>query len=128
MQLIKQDEKLGNKGEDLAVSFLKDKGYHIIERNFYSKAGEIDIIAKDRDTYCFVEVKTRRTQSRGSALESVPDYKKRKLSKMALWYLNSKSLSDVKARFDVVAIQVGERGDPNISLVKNAFECINNYM
>ena len=127
MHTANKIEKLGSKGEDLAASFLEDRGYCILERNYRVKIGEIDIIAKDNDTYCFVEVKTRKTRSRGSALESIADYKQHKLSKIALWYLQSKNLFDVKVRFDVVAIQLRELEPPEISFIKDAFDCKNYY-
>ena len=126
MHTANKIEKLGSKGEDLAASFLEDKGYCILERNYRVKIGEIDIVAKNNDTYCFVEVKTRKTQSHGSALEAIADYKQRKLSKIALWYLQSKNLFDVKVRFDVVAIQIREGEPPEISLIKDAFDCKSN--
>ena len=104
MQHNKQHKRLGARGEDIAVSFLREKGYRILEKNFRVKIGEIDIIAKDADTYCFIEVKTRRTQSRGSALEAVSNFKQRRLSQIALWYLKKKNLCGARSRFDVVAI------------------------
>lgn len=112
---------LGKKGEDIALSHLKRMGYKIITRNYKSKFGEVDIIAKDRDTLAFVEVKTRETEKFGGPKMAVTERKRRQLSKVASEYLKRNGLSDVKARFDVVAIKLGQ-GRNNIEVVKDAFE------
>ena len=112
---------LGKKGEDIALSHLKRMGYKIITRNYKSKFGEVDIIAKDRDTLVFVEVKTRETEKFGGPKMAVTERKRRQLSKVASEYLKRNGLSDVKARFDVVAIKLGQ-GRNNIEVVKDAFE------
>ena len=126
MKFLIQEQMLGKKGEDLAVSLLQNKGYRILETNYRIKIGEIDIVAYDDGTYCFVEVKTRKTKSRGLALESIAAAKQRKLCRVAQWYISSHDLFDAKARFDVVAIQVERDGSFEVSLIKNAFECPNN--
>ncbi len=112
---------IGHRGEDLAVSFLEKQGYLILERNFRSKFGEIDIIAKDKDTICFVEVKTRQDEDILSLLESVSFFKQRKLIKTAYYYFKLKHLNDPKARFDVVAINLDAKEDEQIKIIKNAF-------
>ena len=77
----------GQMGEGLAADFLMKKGYRILERNFRTKLGEIDIVAKDKDTICFIEVKSRTDFSFGSPLESITAFKRKKLSQVALSYL-----------------------------------------
>jgi len=119
--------QFGRQGEDAAVSFLEKHGYQIIERNFRNRLGEIDIIARDRKTICFVEVKTRSTRHQGSPLEAITPLKQHKLSQMALFYLKQKSLTDNSARFDVISIQLDAQGNQVISLLKNAFDLSRTY-
>jgi putative endonuclease len=83
--------------------------------------GEIDIIARDRDTLVFVEVKARTSGRYGNPKSAVTPRKQRKISMVALHYLKSTAQSRVKARFDVVAIHSGGTA-PQIELIKNAFE------
>ena len=113
---------LGQKGEELALSLLKRQGYTIIDQNVRLKTGEIDIIARDQDTLCFIEVKTRASDAQGSAVESIPPFKQRKLVKLALTYLKYKKLLEEKARFDVVAVDCQDSGETHVKLIKNAFD------
>jgi putative endonuclease len=116
-----EKKALGKKGEGKALWFLKKKGYRIIEKNYVCKLGEMDIIAKEKDTLVFVEVKTRTTTEFGPPQLAVNSSKQRQLSKVALNYLKEKHLEDVKARFDVVAILL-EQDKEKIELIKDAFE------
>jgi putative endonuclease len=112
--------KLGEKGEGLAVKFLKKNGYKIIKRNYKTPLGEIDIIANDRGTLVFVEVKTRESLEYGHPFESVNTYKRHKIANVAMLYL--KKLKDVPpCRFDVVSIFY-EHGRPECELIRDAFE------
>ena len=113
---------LGKNGEDCALAHLQREGYKILGRNVRLKQGEIDIIAQDRDTLCFIEVKMRRGAAQGTAVESVSVFKQRKLVKLALTYLKYKNLLEEKIRFDVVAVDQKENGEPQIELIKNAFD------
>ncbi len=112
---------LGRSGEALAEALLKTRGYRILERNYRTRLGEIDLIAKDGATLVFVEVKVRRSGRFGSAKAAITAAKRRKLSIVALQYIKSTCEKPVHARFDVVAV---ERGDetPRLELVQNAFE------
>ena len=112
---------LGKKGEDLAIGHLKALKYKILERNFKCPLGEIDIIARDKSTLVFVEVKTRATRDFGGPAAAVDWRKQRQLSKVALTYLNKKKLSNVPARFDVVAVELIPPF-PRIEVIRNAFE------
>ena len=76
----KTNIELGRSGERIAVNFLKINGYDIISTNFRNKIGQIDVIAKDKETICFVEVKTRRNQRFGQPTEAVEFSKQRKIS------------------------------------------------
>ena len=116
-----EKKELGKKGEELALRFLKKKGYQIIEKNYACKMGEMDIIAKEKDTLAFIEVKTRTSTTFGPPQLAVNSTKQRQLSKVALNFLKEKQLEDVKARFDVVAILFGPKVE-KIELIKDAFE------
>ncbi len=116
-----EKKELGKKGEDLAVRFLKKKGYQIIERNYVCKMGEMDIIAREKDILVFVEVKTRTSTMFGPPQLAVNPKKQSQMSKVALNFLKEKKLEDVKARFDVVAILLGPKG-AEIELIKDAFD------
>jgi putative endonuclease len=112
--------KLGERGEGLAVQFLKKKGYKIITQNYKTRIGEIDIIAREGDTLVFVEVKTRESIAYGKPFEAVNYFKKRKISNAALLYL--KKLKEIPpCRFDVVSIYF-EQGKPDCELIRDAFE------
>ncbi len=112
---------LGTSGEELASHFLKKKGYRIIERNYKTPIGEIDIIAKDRDITVFVEVKTRTDVSFGYPFESVHAKKQHKLKNLALLYMKKKRIES-PARFDVLSIILRKNGPSEIEHIKDAFE------
>jgi putative endonuclease len=122
----KENLLLGHSGELLALDFLKIRGYRVLFKNYKSKLGEIDIIAEDRDTICFVEVKTRTSDKFGLPSEAVSMLKQKQISRAALAYLKEKKLFDKKARFDVVSI-MGLPDNPKINLIKNAFELSQRY-
>jgi putative endonuclease len=114
-------QQFGKKSEDLAAWYLKKNGYKILEQNYRTRLGEIDIIAKDKKTIVFVEVKSRRSIRYGSPKWSVTYQKQRKISMVALQYLKKTRQADATARFDVVAV-ISNRDEPQIEVVKNAFE------
>jgi putative endonuclease len=109
---------IGKYGEDLACAYLKKAGYKIIERNFRIRGGEIDIIALDRQTLVYVEVKTRSSHQFGLPEESVTYHKLRFLERAAKFYrLQRKNLPDLE-RIDVVSIDLSG-SEPQIKLIKN---------
>lgn len=108
---------LGSAYERVAGAYLEKQGYEILEYNVFSRAGEIDIVAKDGAYLVFVEVKYRKDNKYGAPLEAVSISKQRTISKCALSYLQKHRLWDVSVRFDVVGI-LGEE----ITLIQNAFE------
>jgi putative endonuclease len=112
---------LGSKGEDLAVKFLKRKGYGIVAKNYKTPIGEIDIVAKDGETLVFVEVKTRADNSFGHPFEAVNHRKREKLKKLALYFLKNCCKKELPSRFDVLSIHID--GDSNeIEHIIDAFE------
>lgn len=106
----------GLKGELIANDFLKNNGYKILEKNYKNKIGEIDIIAKDGDYFCFVEVKFRESSIFGLPREAVNYKKQQKIKKVATLYISKNKLFDRPIRFDVIDILGNE-----ITLIKNAF-------
>ena len=112
---------LGKKGEEIAVRFLKNKGYKIIETNFRIRGGEIDIVALDGQTVVYVEVKTRTNQRYGLPEESVTPWKLNFLKRAAKFYRNNrKHLSlPLLERIDVVAVDLSTPA-PEVRLIKNA--------
>ena len=119
--MSKQNLYLGKNGEEKAVGLLEENGYKILVRNYRTRLGEIDIIAKDKGTIVFIEVKTRNSNKFGLPSEAVSAFKQRQISKAALLYLKENRLLDKPARFDVVSIDCGE-DKPRLDLIKNAFE------
>ena len=113
--------EVGKRGEDAAAKFIKKRGYKIVERNFTCPLGEMDIIALDKKTLCFIEVKTLSSKTYGPPEIAVNVHKQRKLSQVALAYLNRKHLHDINARFDVIAVTLSPEGE-RIELIKDAFE------
>ncbi|NOQ66696.1 MAG: YraN family protein [Desulfobacterales bacterium] len=119
-------KELGAKGEEVAVSYLKSRGYRIVERNYRIRFGEIDIIAEQGDDLVFIEVKTRSGTLFGSPFESVTKQKQKQLSKVALEYISKQGFQDRPARFDVVGIELQKGSetfqDAAVELLQNAFD------
>ncbi len=115
--------RTGKKGEEIAVAFLKSKGYMIIERNYKCLFGEIDIVAKDGDTIVVVEVKSRKSEEFGDPQVAVGREKQKKISRISLKYLEEKRLYPCNARFDVVAVKMLPAGT-TIELIQNAFDLV----
>jgi putative endonuclease len=115
------NQSTGKQGETLAVDFLKKNKYKIIEQNFHSRWGEIDIIGYNEKTICFIEVKTRTNTEFGRPEESVTRAKQLQIIRTARYYLKRKKIPDnIPCRFDVISIILREPS-PEISIIKNAF-------
>ena len=101
----KNNRETGAKAEAIACWFLGQQGYDILEQNFYTKVGEIDIIAKEGQTLVFVEVKYRKDDKKGYPAQAVDQRKQQKIRKSAMIYLKKNHLSfEQQMRFDVVEI------------------------
>ncbi|MCK5312928.1 MAG: YraN family protein [Desulfobacteraceae bacterium] len=111
----------GNLGEDAASAHLRDEGFSILDRNYRIKSAEIDIIAKDKDTIAFIEVKTRKTLKKGFPAESVNFAKQKKIISAALYYIRENNLNNVRLRFDVIEV-FEKNGSHVFNLIKNAFQ------
>ena len=115
--------ELGEKGENLAVDFLRKKGYRIVATNFRSPLGEVDLVAQERDTTVFVEVKTQRSLQYGTPQESVTCAKQSRIVKTALSYLKKNNLGNGNYRFDVVSVVIDRVGGvKSLELIRDAFE------
>ncbi|MGE5174282.1 MAG: YraN family protein [Betaproteobacteria bacterium] len=124
MSLLKKI--LGKQGEDRAARFLAKQGYKILERNYRTPSGEIDLIALHEDAVVFVEVKTRTSDTFGAPELAVTPQKQRRMIKAALAYIKSKRFHQVPCRFDVVAISTSS--EKEIELIQNAFEMDRTYL
>lgn len=113
----------GDRGEAMAAEYLRENGYEILASQFRCRFGEIDLIAWDGDTLCFVEVKTRTNTQMGLPREYVTGKKRERIRKTALFYLSSHDL-DCPARFDVAEVYAAAPGDPNarIEYLEDAFQ------
>jgi putative endonuclease len=112
--------QLGDQGEDLAAAALKKQGYKILERNYVTPLGEIDLIAKEGKTVVVVEVKTRRGSRFGAPQEAVNPGKQGRLRRLADYYLKQKGLTGNPVRFDVVAVTLADNV-PQVEIIQNAF-------
>ena len=95
---------LGSAAERAAAEFLRQRGYHVLEQNFRCRGGEIDLIALDGGTLVFVEVKLRRTLSRGAPIEGVTPLKQARVQRAAQSYLAYSGRIFVRIRFDVISV------------------------
>ena len=110
----------GKVGEDDAVRWLTAHGYEVLARNVVNHGGEIDVVATDGVTVCFLEIKARNGERYGHAIEAVGFAKQRRLSRAAALYLTSRGWFDRASRFDVLGLD--REGDVwRYTLVKNAF-------
>ena len=100
----------GKIGETLAINFLEKQGFKIIEKNWrFSRLGEIDIIALDKNTLVFVEVKTRTSTNFGHPIEAISSYKFNRIKKLAEIYLNEKLNNYENFRIDIIGILIGKK-------------------
>jgi putative endonuclease len=116
-----QDSALGERGENLAAKYLRNKGYKILERNFKVSVGEIDIVARDGKTLVFVEVKTRAYDD-PTPEDQINSDKMHQVTKAAKIYLTRFGMSPPPARIDVVAIVWPQGHEPIIRHHEHAFE------
>ena len=106
---------LGNAGENLAVKYLKKQGYKILHKNFKCKFGEVDIIAQVGDTVCFIEVKTRNSNTFGAPCEAVTPERQRRYKNCAKFYYANRQIN-FNIRFDIIEVYKGE-----VNHIQNAF-------
>lgn len=116
--------QLGKKGELAARQFLLSRGYKVLESNFSTPQFEIDIIARDVDTLCFIEVKTRTGIKKGLPREGVTTAKQKKIIMGAQYYLSLNKITNTRLRFDVVEVlyKDGSHTACDITVIPNAFQ------
>ena len=112
------DMSLGRFGEETAECYLIKKGYHILERNFRCRLGEIDIIAADGPVLVFIEVKTRRNQKFGLPCEAINAEKIKHLKRTAAYYMMLSPDEQCDTRFDVIEILI-RGGHPYLHHLEN---------
>jgi len=114
-------KQIGQLGEDIAAHALSVHGYEIVQRNWRCPSGEVDIVARDADTWVFVEVKARTGTSHGSPEEAVTSEKAENIHDIAMTYFVEHEIDDPDWRIDVVAIYLTqEHKVSRLSLYKNA--------
>ena len=109
-------------GEEIARDYLKKKKFRIVAQRFRLYRGEIDLIAYEKDTLVFVEVKTRTPGMLGLPEESVNIRKQRQIRKIAEGYLALNDLDEIECRFDVISIVFDENGSHSLIHYKDAFQ------
>ena len=117
----------GKFGEEAAARWLEEQGYRIVERNVLNKAGEIDLVAWEGETLCFVEIKARASDAYGPAIAAVDFRKQRRISRAAALYLAVQGHGGVACRFDVLGLDwMGDSGGGSwrYTLVRDAFAYI----
>lgn len=119
----RERQDTGAIGERIAASYLKKKGYRIIDSNFRTIFGEIDIVARLKGQIIFVEVKTRATSSLGPPYLAVTIAKQRHIIKNALFYLKCRKRIHAAWRIDIVSVKLDrDRRLEKIELIENAVE------
>ena len=119
---LTEKQRKGRESERLAAAYLARAGYEIRARNARFPVGELDIIARDGQTLCFVEVRARHSTTFGASADSVTARKRQHLIRAARWYLHRLREQPALVRFDVVAIDWKPDGSPAIQLIRGAFD------
>ena len=117
-------KSVGSEGENISLAFLQKNGYKIIEKNFRTRYGEIDIIAEEGRELVFIEVKRRRSGGFGKPYEAVNGRKQEHIAKSALQYMKLRRLFGRSVRFDVVSVGPGR---DEIELIRSAFSVERRY-
>lgn len=116
-------KSLGERGEDAAAAYLERAGMTVVERNWRCQHGEIDIVALDGEAVVLVEVKTRRTTSKGTPEDSVTPAKQRRYKRLAEAYLQHAGTIEAQLRFDVISILVVGPDRALLRHHRSAFVC-----
>ncbi len=120
MAVTQARRTLGRRGEEVAAEVLRRRGWRILARNYRCPLGELDLVAEDGDVVVFVEVKTRRGLRAGSAAEAVGPGKRRRLLRLARYFLAVHGLTGRACRFDVVCLTVAP-GRARVAVLRDAF-------
>jgi putative endonuclease len=112
---------LGRKSEGIAIDFLRQKGFNIVQKNFYCSLGEIDIIAKHRGVFVFIEVRSTRGSFFHNPIDSISRLKTNRIGILSQIWFKKNHIRDASLRFDVIGITYKGTDIPLIEHVKGAF-------
>ncbi len=112
-------QQVGARGEALARRYIRQRGLKVIERNWRTRSGEIDLVCRDRDTLVFVEVKSRTGETFGQPYEAVGPAKRQRLRRLAEEYIASRGLAECPVRFDVLSVRLDR--EPRVEHIEGAF-------
>ena len=119
---VSPTQKRGVRYEDLACAHVQQAGLRLLERNYQSRFGELDLICLDRNTLVFIEVRYRSSSTHGLPVETVSLAKQRRIINTAKVYLQRKKLfGQMPCRFDVIGVDVAQ-GQPAFHWIRNAFQ------
>lgn len=117
---MSEHNELGKRGENIATEYLTEKGYIILDRNWKFKREEVDIIARDKEYYVFIEVKTRADDYFETPEKAVTRAKQKKIITVANEYIQSNDIEE-EARFDIISIILKGAEEPKINHIEDAF-------
>ena len=117
----KYNKKIGSLGEMLVITYLENMNYEILDKNYKTKFGEIDIIAKDKKEYVFIEVKTRTSSKYGMPSEAIDFNKEKHIKKSSQVYVYLNNLENKYIRYDVIEVYFINKNKYYINHLKNNF-------
>ncbi len=117
---------IGKKGENLATDYLRNNGFKIKEKNYWTQWGEIDIIAEKNDTLYFIEVKSRQTLTFGMPYEAVNFYKIKALKRAVAYYIKLKNIKNKKFSLSIISIILSRDLTKNVIKLYNFNEVSDN--
>jgi len=120
-RVVDRRKELGSRGESLAAKLYKNQGFIILDKNFRCPIGELDLVARKGDLLVFCEVKTRRSVKFGPPEMAVNASKRRRIIKLADFYIKRRNLGSLQVRFDVVSVYWEEGGRPEVRHIPSAF-------
>ncbi|MFN8530902.1 MAG: YraN family protein [Anaerolineae bacterium] len=118
--MVNKKQALGQQGEAAAAHYLHANGLQVIEQNWHCRAGEIDIVARDGETWVFAEVKSRRSIQDDAPFEAITSHKQGRMIRAAETYVDLHQLENAAWRIDVIAVVFAASGAPHIEHVKDA--------
>ena len=121
-QRLPDRQRLGQESERFAARFLVSQGYAILETNVRARLGEIDLVAREGQMLCFIEVRSASSLQWGGPLASITDRKRRRLIRAAQWFVSQRKPSVPELRFDVVGVTWNASGEPSCELIRGAFD------
>lgn len=115
------NKRLGSFGEALVITYLENLNYKILDKNFNTKFGEIDIVAKDKEEYVFIEVKTRTSKKYGMPVEAVDEKKVNHIGNASKVYIYLNRLENKYIRYDIIEVYFIDKSKYYINHLRNNF-------